>query len=231
MFYLRVSIGDFVFGKEERKAIESLMRGNRISEGRSVAEFEKNFAKFVGTKYCVAANSGTSALMLSLAALKYHSKHKLREGTSIISSPLTYIATSNAIVTTGFKPDYVDINLDDFSINVDQLAEKLEHSKAENYSGIMPVHLMGYPCDMKKINAIEDVKWEKGFVSGAVYHGDKNHTSFLNKVYALNSQSNPLHSDIWPSAIKYESEIVSMTAKMLGADLVNNKEEEITSNL
>jgi sphinganine-1-phosphate aldolase len=72
-------------------------------------------------------------------------------------------------------------------------------------------------AEMEKLNAIEESKWKDGFVSGAVYHGDEDHIRFLNKVYALNSQSNPLHSDIWPSTIKYESEVVSMTANMLGA--------------
>ncbi len=63
----------------------------------------------------------------------------------------------------------------------------------------------------------EDDRWRDGFVSGAVYHGDKAHIDFLNSVYALTSQSNPLHSDLWPSATKFEAEIVSMTAQMLGA--------------
>ncbi len=72
--------------------------------------------------------------------------------------------------------------------------------------------------DMEKLNSIEESHWKEGFVSGAVYHGDSEHIEFLNKVYALNSQSNPLHSDVWPSAVKFESEIVSMTAAMLGAD-------------
>ena len=70
---------------------------------------------------------------------------------------------------------------------------------------------------MKTIQAKESGKWQGGFVSGAVYHGDENHIDFLNQVYAIHSQSNPLHSDIWPSAAKYESEVVAMTADMLGA--------------
>lgn len=69
--------------------------------------------------------------------------------------------------------------------------------------------------EMKELKAIEEARWKDGFVSGAVYHGDEEHIHFLNQVYALHSQSNPLHSDIWPSASKFESEIVSMTAHML----------------
>jgi len=72
-------------------------------------------------------------------------------------------------------------------------------------------------AEMQTLHDREASKWENGFVSGAVYNGDQEHIDFLNKVYAINSQSNPLHSDIWPSAAKFEAEIVSMTAQMLGA--------------
>ena len=58
--------------------------------------------------------------------------------------------------------------------------------------------------------------WRDGLVSGAVYHGDAGHITFLNQVYALTSQVNPLHADLWPSAAKFEAEIVAMTAAMLG---------------
>ncbi len=70
---------------------------------------------------------------------------------------------------------------------------------------------------MEDIKKQEMAKWEAGYVSGAVYHGDDKHIDFLNKIYAINSQSNPLHTDVWPSAAKFESEIVAMTADMLGA--------------
>jgi len=72
--------------------------------------------------------------------------------------------------------------------------------------------------NMRELNAIEEPRWKEGFASGAVYHGDTEHINFLNNVYALNSQSNPLHSDLWPSNAKYESEVVAMTANMLGAE-------------
>ena len=74
--------------------------------------------------------------------------------------------------------------------------------------------------EMQALSDQEKSKWKDGFASGAVYHGDAAHIDFLNQIYMLNSQSNPLHTDLWPSSAKYESEIVSMTAKMLGADSV-----------
>jgi glutamate/tyrosine decarboxylase-like PLP-dependent enzyme len=70
--------------------------------------------------------------------------------------------------------------------------------------------------EMEAMQAQEEAHWQDGFVSGAVYHGDAEHIEFLNRVYALNSQSNPLHADVWPSATKFEAEIVAMTADMLG---------------
>jgi sphinganine-1-phosphate aldolase len=70
--------------------------------------------------------------------------------------------------------------------------------------------------EMEALHTHEQAMWEDGFVSGAVYHGDQEHIEFLNKVYAINSQSNPLHADVWPSTTKFEAEIVAMTADMLG---------------
>jgi glutamate/tyrosine decarboxylase-like PLP-dependent enzyme len=72
--------------------------------------------------------------------------------------------------------------------------------------------------EIEELTNIEAERWRDGFVSGAVYHGDGEHIDFLNRIYALNSQSNPLHVDIWPSVAKYEAEIVAMTAHMLGAE-------------
>jgi sphinganine-1-phosphate aldolase len=71
---------------------------------------------------------------------------------------------------------------------------------------------------MKDSTAKENVAWESGKVSGAVYHGIETHRTLLNKAFAQYSISNPLHSDIWPSVMKFESEIVSMTAALVSGD-------------
>lgn len=72
--------------------------------------------------------------------------------------------------------------------------------------------------NLERLAQKEHKRWSDGFASGAVYHGDQNHIQFLNKVYGLFSQSNPLHTDLWPSIAQFEAEIVAMTAKMLGAE-------------
>jgi sphinganine-1-phosphate aldolase len=78
-------------------------------------------------------------------------------------------------------------------------------------------------AEVEALCEIEKPRWQAGYASGAVYHGDAEHIDFLNRVYALNSQSNPLHSDLWPSAAKYEAEIVSMVAHLLGAEATQDE--------
>ncbi|KAK4534414.1 hypothetical protein CDCA_CDCA01G0439 [Cyanidium caldarium] len=69
---------------------------------------------------------------------------------------------------------------------------------------------------MQRLQQRESAKWEEGYVSGAVYSGEREHTQLMSEVYALFSQTNPLHADVWPSCTKFEAEVVSMTARMLG---------------
>lgn len=76
--------------------------------------------------------------------------------------------------------------------------------------------------EMETLKAQEQDRWSDGYVSGAVYHGDAEHIEFLNRVYALNSQTNPLHADLWPRITKYEAEIVAMTGTMMGSQHVES---------
>ncbi len=71
--------------------------------------------------------------------------------------------------------------------------------------------------DLEAMAARERPRWEAGYASGAVYHGDPEHIAFLAQASALHSQNNPLHVDLWPSTTKLEAEIVAMTADLLGA--------------
>jgi glutamate/tyrosine decarboxylase-like PLP-dependent enzyme len=73
----------------------------------------------------------------------------------------------------------------------------------------------GLLAELTAMTEAERPRWQDGFASGAVYHGGSEHIEFLNRVYALFSQGNPLHADLWPSVTKFEAEIVAMTAAML----------------
>ncbi|MFQ5601758.1 MAG: aminotransferase class V-fold PLP-dependent enzyme [bacterium] len=115
----------------------------------------------------------------------------------------------------------------------DEILQELESSlkpykeKFHTYSEL-PEKGEGYQeilQEMQQFCNLEKSRWQEGRVSGAVYHGDEVHIDFLNQVYALNSQSNPLHSDLWPSTTKFEAEVVAMTAEMLGAKHSQNPGE------
>jgi CDP-6-deoxy-D-xylo-4-hexulose-3-dehydrase len=168
----RVPVGDFKIGEEERAAINEVLESGRISEGKKVREFEKEFARFVGTKYTVALNSGTSALIAGLDALVHHPDLKIGLGTNVITTPVTYIATSNAIVKSGFNPVYVDIDRETFVITPENIMRRLEEvDDPTKYSLILPVHLMGYPCDMDEFNKIAKEYGLQIFEDSAQAHG------------------------------------------------------------
>ena len=75
---LKIKVGDFRIEKEEKEAVNQVLDSGQISEGIKVKEFEKKWAEYIGTKYCVTTNSGTSALIAGLTALKYYSTIKIK---------------------------------------------------------------------------------------------------------------------------------------------------------
>lgn len=168
---MRVPVGDFRIGEEERRAINDVLDSGRITEGERVREFEKEWARYIGTRYAIAVSSGTSALIAGLTALRYYKKG-ISKRTKVITTPITYIATSNAIVLGGFEPVYVDIDRETFVITPETIEAHLEQVKDVNkYSLILPVHLMGYPCDMDEINKIADKYGLLTFEDSAQAHG------------------------------------------------------------
>lgn len=175
----RIPVGDFRVDEDEKKAILEVIDGGRISEWKKVKEFERLFAKYIGTKYCLAMSSGTSALLVGLLALLYDERFpKAKRGAKIITSPVTYISTINAIVLAGFEPVFVDIEKRTFKLNIDQIEDLLKKGNPNDYAGILPVHLMGYPNDMDEINAVADhynlfVFEDSAQAHGTLYKGKK----------------------------------------------------------
>lgn len=147
-----IRTGDFSFSEEEKRELYSVIDSNRVTEHNKTNEFEKNWAKKIGTKYSIAVNSGTSALISGLYALKYMNKEDKRK--KVITTPLTFISTTNSILLSGLEPVYVDINPDTFDINAKGIEKILKENNPKEFLAILPVHLMGYPCDMNEINRI-----------------------------------------------------------------------------
>jgi dTDP-4-amino-4,6-dideoxygalactose transaminase len=112
--------------------------------GPEVTRFERDFAAFAGAPHCVGFNSGTSALHVALRLLE------VGPGDEVITTPFTFIATSWAIVYTGAKPVYVDI--DEATCNLDP--RRLEAAVTPRTKAVMPVHLYGHPFDAAAVAEI-----------------------------------------------------------------------------
>lgn len=174
---IRIKVGDFVLGDEEKKAINDVILSQHVSEGDRVYQFEKEFAQLIGTKFSVAVNSGTSALISGLLALLYAGR--INKESCVLTSPLTYVATSNSIINANLNPVYVDVDPKTFLITPENLQRHLEEvDDVSKYSLILPVHLMGYACDMDRINRIANkygllVFEDSAQAHGTIYQGRK----------------------------------------------------------
>jgi dTDP-4-amino-4,6-dideoxygalactose transaminase len=163
-----IPIAEPILEEQEIESVTEVLRSGLIAQGNKVTEFEGAFAKFVGTRYAVAANSGTAALHLALLA------HGIGEGDEVITTPFTFIATANSILFTGAKPVFADIEEGTFNIDPDNILERITlRTKA-----IMPVHLYGHPCDMGRIMEIAEnyglaVIEDACQAHGAEYEGKK----------------------------------------------------------
>jgi perosamine synthetase len=131
-------------GEEEIKAVSQVIKSGMISQGSKVRELEEKFAKFCGTRYAIATNSGTAALHTSLhvAGIKKDDK--------VMTTPFTFIATANTILMQQAKPVFVDIDEETFNIDPKQVEEKV----TDKTISIVTVDLYGNLCDYSKIDAI-----------------------------------------------------------------------------
>jgi dTDP-4-amino-4,6-dideoxygalactose transaminase len=126
---------------EVREALDRVCSNTSFILGEEVSEFEKEFAAYCEVKYCVALNSGTSALHLALLAFG------VKPGDEVITTPNTFIATAEAICYTGAKPVFVDI--DPKTANLDSAL--IGPVITDRTKAILPVHLYGRPADMEPI--------------------------------------------------------------------------------
>jgi len=125
------------FTKEMKDAAIDALSNEKYVMGESVYKFEEEFAKYIGTKYAISVNSGTSALQLSLIALG------LNKDSSIITSTNSFISSANCILMINAKPILCDINLNDGNIDINSTNEKAD--------AIIPVHIYGNPCNFDEI--------------------------------------------------------------------------------
>ena len=137
--------------KEVCEALDSLL-SMKTTMGNKVNKFEKLFAEYIGVKYAIMVNSGSSANLLALSILSNPSlgSNRLKNGDEVITPAVTWATTVYPISNVGAIPVFVDVNLNTFDIDV----EKIEAAISSKTKAIMPVHLLGNPCQMTKIKKI-----------------------------------------------------------------------------
>jgi len=136
-----ISYGHQWIDEKDIKEVVKVLRTNWITQGPKVEEFERAVAKYCGAKYGVAVSSGTAALHLAYIVAG------IKSGDEIITTPLTFAATSNMAVVLGAKPIFVDIQED--TLNIDP--KKIEKKITRKTKAIVTVDFAGHPCDYDKI--------------------------------------------------------------------------------
>ena len=144
---MKIPFGTMSITEKSKKLINEILESKRVSSGKYVREFEKKFAKLVGTKEAVALSSGTDAVTLALAVLYDFGAERNDE---IIVPALSFVATGNAVLQAGFKPVFVDIEKETLNIDPKSIVQAI----TEKTRAIIAVHLMGKPADMDSIKDI-----------------------------------------------------------------------------
>jgi aminotransferase in exopolysaccharide biosynthesis len=209
----------------EKKYLNDCIDSTFVSSvGKYVDRFEKEFAKKVGSKYAIATVNGTAALHVSLLLADVKAEDE------VITQPLTFIATCNAISYIGAKPVFVDVDVDTMGLSPNSLKkflkEKCEHvnnaciNKTTNkiIKACIPMHTFGHACKIKEIKEICDA-WNIALVEDAAeslgsYYNDK-HTGTFGKLGAFSFNGNKIITSGGGGVVVTDDEQLAKRAKHL----------------
>jgi aminotransferase in exopolysaccharide biosynthesis len=213
------------FNGNEKKYLNDCIDSTFVSSvGKYVDLFEEKFAQLVGSKYAIATVNGTSALHISLLLAD------VKKDDEVITQPLTFIATCNAISYIGAKPIFVDVDLDTMGLSPKSLKEFLENNceiidaKCINKTtkkaikACVPMHTFGHPCKIDEINEICE-KWNISLVEDAAeslgsYYKNK-HTGTYGKLGAFSFNGNKIITSGGGGVIVTDDENLAKKAKHL----------------
>jgi UDP-4-amino-4,6-dideoxy-N-acetyl-beta-L-altrosamine transaminase len=147
--------------KDDIRAVIDVLQSEWITQGSRIAHFEQALAKYCGAQYAVCVSSGTAALHIACLAVG------LQKGNEAITTPITFLATANAIIYASAHPVFADVEYDTLTIN----PSAIRNSITSKTKAIVPVHFAGHPCQMvhvseiareKKLIVIEDASHALG---------------------------------------------------------------------
>ena len=141
-----IKIAQPQLSEEEIFEVSRVIRSGMIASGPETKLFEEEFAEFVDVRFACAVNNGTAALNLALLAVG------IGPGDEVITTPMTFIATANAIMSCGAKPVFADIDEKTYNL----CPQAVEKAITEKTVAILPVHLYGLPADMIALRKVAD---------------------------------------------------------------------------
>jgi perosamine synthetase len=136
----------------ERQSVMAVLETPHLSLGPLLPRFEAAFAHYIGSRYAVAVNSGTSGLHLAIKALD------IGEGDVVFTSPFSFVASANCILFEGAKPGFIDIDPITYNIDVVRMEKAIRQFERGGLTpkAILPVHVFGRPCDMDELMRVAD---------------------------------------------------------------------------
>lgn len=143
-----IPYGKHHIDEDDIQAVVDTLRSGVLTQGPAVEAFEQAVAEYVGAKYAIAVSSGTAALHLAVLTAG------LKPGASLVTSPITFVASANAGLYVGGRIVFADIDPDTVNISPDALKDVL--AKNTDARVVIPVHFAGLPCDMPAIKSIAD---------------------------------------------------------------------------
>ena len=143
-----IGYGKQLIEQDDIDSVINVLRSDYLTQGPAVEKFENEICNYTGAKYCVAVSNATAALHIAVKALNID---LYMEG---ITTPNTFVASSNCLIYNNLKPVFADIDKDSYNINADEIKNRI----TDKTKVVIPVHFAGRTCNMEKIQKIAEEK-------------------------------------------------------------------------
>jgi len=203
----KYSYGRQCIDKEDIQSVVNILESDMLTQGPAVKLFENALCKKFGSAYCSVVTNGTAALHLTGLASNW------QQNDTILTTPITFLATANCILYSKATPDFVDIEPDTYTIDVNKLEDKIKNyvQKGINIKAVIGVDYAGHPCDWESLRVLAD-KYEFQLINDACHA--------IGAKYHDNEQYPMSYADI---AVYSFHPVKNITTGEGGAVLTNNK--------
>ena len=143
---MKISYGKQSVNLDDIRSVVKVLKSDFLTTGPKILDFENKLKKFMGSKFCISVSNGTAALHLVGLVEKWN-KDDL-----ILTSPISFLASANCAIYNNAKIDFIDIDEDTYTLDIEKLEKKLKIKK--NVKAVIAVDYAGHPCDWKKLKSL-----------------------------------------------------------------------------